>query len=172
VLGVVVGFVGGVASWFLTDLVARPVRRFFQLRREIYECMLYHGNVRGLRDERGDFTENFTLEDTTRLKEAQSALRQFGTRMLSFAATEPVAAKLIGLLQYDPVKAGRSLIGLSNCLRWLARLDAPIPPIRNGVRGCARTSVRKPPPSPAPWLRGGRLRAIAARWHADPRTDA
>jgi hypothetical protein len=78
--------------------------------------MLYHGNVRGLRDERGDFTENFTLEDTTRLKEALSALRQFGTRMLSFAATEPVAAKLIGLLQYDPVKAGRSLIGLSNCL--------------------------------------------------------
>jgi hypothetical protein len=28
------GFVGGVAAWFFTDYVAKPLRRFFDLRRQ------------------------------------------------------------------------------------------------------------------------------------------
>jgi hypothetical protein len=50
-----------------------------------------------------------------RLREAQKKLREFGAQVISFAQTDPVATKLIGLVwRYDASKIGRSLVGLSH----------------------------------------------------------
>ncbi len=40
------GGIGGIASWFFVDFIARPIRHFRQMRAEIYERMQYYGNVR------------------------------------------------------------------------------------------------------------------------------
>jgi HAMP domain-containing protein len=29
------GFIGGVCAWFLTDYIAKPLQRFYDLRREV-----------------------------------------------------------------------------------------------------------------------------------------
>jgi hypothetical protein len=50
------------------------------------------------------------------LEEAREASRQLGARMLAFAHTEWLANWLIVRLRYDPLKAGRSLIGVSNSI--------------------------------------------------------
>jgi hypothetical protein len=110
----VAGAVGGIASWFLTQFVAEPIRRFYALRREIVPAMLDSENVRAPRDERGEVTKDFTEQHAARLRDTQIKLRQLGTQMLSFAHTDALAVKLVKLRHYDPVKAGRSLIGLEH----------------------------------------------------------
>jgi hypothetical protein len=109
------GTLGGVVSWFATDFIARPVRKFFELRGEIAETMVIFGNVRAPTDERGKATDDFTDDDMARLRDAGSLLRQLGARLLAFCHTEPIAHWLVRM-RYDPIEAGRSLIGLSNSI--------------------------------------------------------
>jgi hypothetical protein len=116
VLSVLAGAAGGVASWFATDFIARPIVRFFQMRSEIVQCILYYSNVRAAASERGRVSENFTDDDMARLQEAQSKLRQLAMQMQSFAATEDIALRLVIVRGYDPLEAGRSLVGYSNSI--------------------------------------------------------
>ena len=99
---IIYGIIGGLVGWFATDFLARPIRQFFQLRGEICEAMVMFDNVR--------------TGDLTRLKEAREAFRELGARMLAFAHTEWLGNWLIVRLRYDPIKAGRSLIGVSNTI--------------------------------------------------------
>ena len=99
---IIYGIIGGLVGWFATDFLARPIRQFFQLRGEICEAMVMFDNVRA--------------GDLTRLKEAREAFRELGARMLAFAHTEWLGNWLIARLRYDPIKAGRSLIGVSNSI--------------------------------------------------------
>jgi hypothetical protein len=111
----VAGLVGGVLSWFVTQFIAEPVRRFFGMRRDIAQRLLDYGNLSAPRNERGDITEGFTEQDETRLRDAQKKLRELATQTLSFVQTDAIAAKLIEVIwQYDPTKAGRSLFALSH----------------------------------------------------------
>jgi hypothetical protein len=111
----VMGAVGGIGSWFLTQFVAEPIRRFLGMRREIAQHSLDTDNVRARSNEKGKPTKNFSEQDAERLRDAQSKSRQLGTQMLSFVHTDVLATKVIRLFwRYDPVEAGRSLIGLSN----------------------------------------------------------
>jgi hypothetical protein len=127
VISALAGVLSGVVSWIATDFVARPVRRFFQMRGEIFQCMLYFDNVRAPVSERETTTADFTTDDAANLKEAQSALRRLDVQMQSFAATERLASMRVAL-KYDPMKAGRSLIGYSN---------------RIGIYGSERAERRK-----------------------------
>src|SRR6266700_2373491 len=99
---IIYGIIGGLVGWFATDFLARPIRQFFQLRGERCEAMVMFGNVRA--------------GDLKRLKEARDAFRELGARMLAFAHTEWLGNWLIARLRYDPIKAGRSLIGVSNTI--------------------------------------------------------
>jgi hypothetical protein len=113
----ILGLIGGVISWFLTQFVAEPLRRFLAMRRDIAQHLMDYENVRAPRDARGGITaaEDFTEQHAERLRDAQKRLREFGTQMLSFAQTDPMATKLIRYLwRYDPLKAGRSLVGFSH----------------------------------------------------------
>jgi hypothetical protein len=113
----VAGLLGGVLSWFVTQFIAEPLRRFFGMRRDIAQRLLEYGNVSAPRNERGDITKGFTEEDRVRLRDAQKRLRELGTQTLSFVQTDTLAANLIQKIwRYDPTKAGRSLLGLSHDL--------------------------------------------------------
>jgi hypothetical protein len=110
--GLLGGAIGGIASWFFVDFIARPVRHFRQMRAEIYECMQYYGNVPA--HELGTVFEG--SDKGERAEEAMKTLRQLGARMLSFAATESTAMWLIQWRGYKPKDAGNSLIGYSNTI--------------------------------------------------------
>ena len=113
----IIGLIGGVAGWFVTQFVAEPLRRFFGIRQDIAQRLLDYENVRAPRNERGDVTEGFTEEDEVRLRDAQKKFRDLATQTISFVQTDALAARLIAALwRYDPKKAGRSLIGLSHSL--------------------------------------------------------
>src|SRR5262245_11592300 len=105
------GAIGGLATWLCSDFVARPMRRFYQMRAEIFERIQFYGNL--------PTYEPGTSLDTNeaqRAIEAMNALRQLSTRMMSFAATEVTAVWLLRQWGYDPMQAGQSLIGYSNTI--------------------------------------------------------
>jgi hypothetical protein len=116
ITSLVLGALGGVVSWFATDFIAQPLRRFFHLRGEIAARMIIYGNVRAPIDERGKDTDDFTDDDMVRLEKAQIAFRRWGARMLAFCHTEPIGYWLVLRMRYDPLEAGQSLIGLSNSI--------------------------------------------------------
>jgi hypothetical protein len=83
----ITGFVGGVAAWFFTDYVAKPLRRFFDLRREVNRCLVYYGNLPArfkLTDSVREQT-NISPEEDARLTEAEKAFRNLGAEMRAFA---------------------------------------------------------------------------------------
>jgi hypothetical protein len=105
------GGIGGIASWFFVDFIARPIRHFRQMRAEIYERMQYYDNVRA--HEPGAALEGIEGE---KAEEAMKTLRQLGTRMQAFAATESTAMWLIQWRGYKPKDAGHSLIGYAGTI--------------------------------------------------------
>lgn len=113
----IAGLIGGIVSWFVTQSVAEPLRRFLGMRRDIAQHLLDYDNVAAARDVDGKRLEQFDEQDAARLRDAQKKLREFATQTLSYVQTDAVATNLIRWLwRYDPMKAGRSLIGLSNTL--------------------------------------------------------
>jgi hypothetical protein len=115
----IAGPVGGVISWFVTQFVPEPLRRFFKMRREIVQLLLDCENVTRPAMIEGCLClpEGFTEKDLARLREAQNELHRLGPQMLSLAQTSALALNMIWRLgRYDPVKAGRLLMGLSHGL--------------------------------------------------------
>jgi hypothetical protein len=110
------GFVGGIVSWFVSAFAAQPIHRFFQMRSEITQCILFYATVRAVGSERGDVTQGFTENDAALLKEAQSKLRDLAMQMQSFGATNCIASTLLRATGFDPMNAGRSLVGYSNSI--------------------------------------------------------
>jgi hypothetical protein len=89
------GFVGGIVSWFVSEFAAQPLHRFFQIRSEITQCILFYATVRADGSERGEVTQDFTEDDAARLKEAQTKVRDLAMQMQSFAATNCIAPTLL-----------------------------------------------------------------------------
>jgi hypothetical protein len=87
------GFVGGVAAWFFADYVAKPLRRFFDLRREVNRCLVNYGNLQArfkLTDSVREQT-NISPEEDARLTEAEKAFRNLGAEMRAFANADRLA---------------------------------------------------------------------------------
>jgi hypothetical protein len=107
----------GLAAIFLSQ----PLRRFYDLREECRDQMLYFANVRV--PDAG--------ESDAALREHQQVVRRLGTRMSAFADTRTVAAFVVKLQGYDPSTAAAGLIGLSNALpqygaerkRWRTQVE-------------------------------------------------
>jgi hypothetical protein len=115
----IMGALGGIGSWFLTQGVTEPLRRFSEMRRDIIEHLLDTLNVPATHDATtGEPTKrNVSDQDLARLREAERKCRQLGTKLLSFYQTDFVAEHLLRWCwRYDVLKAGRALIGLSNNL--------------------------------------------------------
>jgi hypothetical protein len=114
----VVGAIGAGIGWALTEFVARPIRRFFDLRSEIIRRVAQYNNVPARYKETRDGekeTVPITEDDLAKLNEAQSVIRDLATQMRGFAYSE-TAARWVLSLGYNPRQASEGLFGLSNDL--------------------------------------------------------
>ena len=93
-------------GWVALLIIGQPIIRFFELRQDTREQMLYFANIPVPKE---------GAEINNRFEEAHDALRRLGAKMLAFSETK-IAAPIVHRFGYDPASAGRGLIGLSNTL--------------------------------------------------------
>jgi hypothetical protein len=108
---------GGV-GWLVTAFVGRPLRDFFDLRREVIHKSVLYDNVLAVeRESPNGTTEPIELseEEFERLQEAQNAFRDLASRMRAFALNEHLAVWLVRW-RYDPWEASEALLRISNTL--------------------------------------------------------
>jgi hypothetical protein len=99
------GFLGGAAAWFATNFWGRPIAKFFELRLQAQETILFHANI------------GPHLADAERLPRASDELRRIAAQIGGVAATSPpVILWLLRRRGYDLTAATENLIGLSNTL--------------------------------------------------------
>jgi hypothetical protein len=108
----------GIAAWFLTELVGRPILRFLELRREVREQMVRFGNVPIVKDillmaDDGIVGRVPDLSDR-RLEGAKECFRNLGARMHAFETEFFAAWIATNVLLFRPKIAAEGLIGLSN----------------------------------------------------------
>jgi hypothetical protein len=110
------GLIGGVCAWFLTDYVAKPLRRFFDLRREINRCLINYGNVRSRAEWTpiGRVTAKISPEEDAQLTKAQHAFLKLGAEMRAFANEDRVANRAVRALGCDADKIASALVAYSN----------------------------------------------------------
>ena len=129
------GILLGAMGWLALEFVGRPVRGFFDLRREVHQQLMFLANVAVpskassyghsahidaiLASARGidvEAEKAAHAREVATFESAVTTLRRLGTQMKAFGETEFFAALSVRLLGFDPVKAGSGLIGLSNSL--------------------------------------------------------
>jgi hypothetical protein len=102
-------------TWVVVEFIARPVRNFFDLRREVRRRMLQFANVPVFKPTPG----NEGL-DAAHLfpgaKEPRDMFRDLGSQMRSFGETEHAATWVLTRFGLDPITAGKGLFGLSNTI--------------------------------------------------------
>jgi hypothetical protein len=127
----IVGAIGAGIGWATTEFLARPIRKFFDLRGEIIQKVAQYNNVParwsetpdGKRVDLSPLRELWdgekevmpvTEDETARLYEAHNAFRDLATRMRAFAHNETGATRVLALFRYDAHRASDGLFGLSN----------------------------------------------------------
>jgi hypothetical protein len=112
----VVGAIGAGIGWALTEFLARPIRKFFDLRGEVIRRMAQYGDIAPrIIEKEGGEVEVVTDEETSRVGEAERVIRDLAAQMLSFAYNETFARSLL-MLRYDPREAGEGLFAISSTL--------------------------------------------------------
>jgi hypothetical protein len=109
----------GAFGWFALELVGRPVRRFFDLRRAVRHQMLSLANVATPQPRETCVTSEQIRQydrDLKNAREAQRILRSLSSQMLGFAESERAACIAIRPFGFDPSAAGSGLIRLANAL--------------------------------------------------------
>lgn len=108
----------GALVWFVTYFVGRPIRDFYDLRREvIHKSLLYANVTAAVREFPHGSVEQVEIseEEMKRLQEAQNAFRDLSARMRAFALNERLAVWVVKQ-QYDPWEASEALLRVSNTL--------------------------------------------------------
>jgi hypothetical protein len=95
-------------TWIVLEFAARPVRSFFDLRREVRRRMLQFANVPVFKPTPGN--EGIDVSHMIPgAKEARDAFRDLGSQMRSFGETEHAATWVYGLsntiAKYGPERA-------------------------------------------------------------------
>lgn len=109
--------IAGGVGWAATEFVARPIRRFFDLRGEVIRRMAQYAILTVQFDKEGHEVETPVTEDAFR--EAESVTRDLAAQMLAFAYNETFARSiLVHVLRYDPREASEGLFAIS----WTTRV--------------------------------------------------
>jgi hypothetical protein len=109
----------GAFAWFALELVGRPVRNFFDLRRSVRHQMLALADVPTPQARETCVTSEQIRQydiDLKNAREAQRVLRDLASQMLAFAESERAACMAIRPFGFDPSSAGSGLIKLANAL--------------------------------------------------------
>lgn len=105
-----------VLGWFAFELLGRPIRAFFELRRKVLEQMLVLGNI-SLPKPRETAVSSREIHEYDQAlrsaREAQRIFRDLGSQLLAFGENEPAARNVAGAMGLNPVAAGSGLIELS-----------------------------------------------------------
>jgi hypothetical protein len=119
-MAVALGALGAVVTWVLLEFVGKPFRAFFELKKDCLEVLTLYGNVGAreiyIHDDHLRPIDPRIVAKEKRLREAEVALRKCGSRLQAFANTETLAVIALRWLGYQPLDAGRGLIGLSNTI--------------------------------------------------------
>ena len=109
----------GAFAWFALELVGRPVRKFFDLRRSVQHQLVALADVPTPQARETCVTSEQIRQydrDLKKAREAQGILRDLASQMLAFAESERAACIAIRPLGFDPSSAGSSLIKLAHAL--------------------------------------------------------
>ena len=109
----------GAFAWFALELIGRPVRKFFDLRRSVRDQMLALANVPTPQARETCITSEQIRQfdrDLKNAREAQGALRDLAARMLAFAESERAACIAIRAFGFDASAAGIGLMKLADAL--------------------------------------------------------
>jgi hypothetical protein len=130
--------IGGASAWFLTSFVGGPIRRFYDLRREVNRCLVEYGNVlarhrqRRLGDDDGLVEQRIDLpaEGIARLTEAQAKFRNLAAELRAFYHRELFANWVVTKLGYDANRIAIALLGYSNEISTYGEERARLPTCR------------------------------------------
>jgi hypothetical protein len=109
----------GAFGWFALELVGRPVRKFFDLRRSVQHHMLSLADVPTPQARETCITSEQIRKydrDLKNAREAQRVLRDLASRMLAFAESERAACIAVRPFGFDASAAGSDLTKLANAL--------------------------------------------------------
>jgi hypothetical protein len=105
-----------VLGWFGYELLGRPIRAFFALRRKVLGQMLALENI-PLPKPRELAVSSLEIREYDRavadIRTTQHILRNLGFQLLAFGENEPATRTALGLLGFNLVAAGSELIKLS-----------------------------------------------------------
>ena len=85
-------------AWVLLELLGRPIRALFELRRKVLEQLLVRGNIPlpKPRETAVSSREIHEYDQAMRnAREAQRVFSELGSRLLSFSENEPGACKAV-----------------------------------------------------------------------------
>jgi hypothetical protein len=106
----------GAIGWFALEFVGRPIRSFFDLRRETRRQMFFLANVPPVKfvDDHIRAAEPEHQRSIAAIRNVEKTFRDLGTQLIAFGESEWPASRLIKLAGFDAIAAGRALIGFSN----------------------------------------------------------
>ncbi len=107
-------------TWFITHFLSKPYLTFRALRNETIRKMTEFGNVRAQwKETRLGELERMDIPESEqqRLEQAESIYRDLASQFRAFAENERLAVWVVQKLGYDPLKASKGLIGMSNTVR-------------------------------------------------------
>ena len=105
-----------VLGWVGLEILGRPIRAFFDLRRKVREQTILLGNI-SLPKPRETAVSSREIREydqaVRNLREAQRIFRDLGSQMLAFGENEPAARNTLAAMGLDLLAAGGGLIELS-----------------------------------------------------------
>lgn len=109
----------GAVGWLAVELIGRPARKFFDLRRSVRDQFPRLADVPAPQPRETCVTSAQIRQydaDLKNAREAQRVLREMAARMLAFAGSERAACIALKPLGLDPAAAGNGMDGLANVL--------------------------------------------------------
>jgi hypothetical protein len=133
-----------VLGLFGYELLGRPIRAFFALRRKILAQMLVFKKIPLPKPRELAISSRAISEynqAVRNVRQAQRIFRNLGFRLLAFSENEPATRNALGLLGLNLVAAGSGLIKLSEAY---SRPDADRAGLRNQIEKALRVTVAAP----------------------------
>lgn len=151
-----------VLGWVGLEVLGRPIRAFFDLRRKVLEQMLVLGNI-SLPKPRETAVSSREIREydqaVRNVKEAQRIFRDLGSQMLAFGENEPAARDAVAAMGFNLVEAGRGLI-------WLSAACSRPGTNRAGLRNLIEKALRVTDAAPVASSRRSR-RDNAVQYHSE-----